>query len=366
MLEENNNVLYLHGRPSAHIVHQGLSRTITNDFTYVDEPLKWQQNRSNFLVIFFCWVINAFYLRSKKKYDYFLVDNLHITPIIYKVFFPWRSKNQKFIVHLGSHTLYFLYTKKFNFLNLWIHKWALSRYDALICEGKMSSELALNILGKKCPPVFTTFIGPLNERVEVLNKLSPELREPHIIIIASGPSDFRFFYKGMDLMLTAFNKLYQQNSDFKLTIMGNWDLNAIKKHLDPHMEIGKNVILESTVTDIERYAQIINRSSLCLHVARGDAFPTSTLETMVAGLPTLVSEYTGTKQIVEKVDTNFICKLEVDDIVKSVLWYFSKENSKRIEQAQKFREAVSFYTESNAKAAYMATFNEIKTKIKHK
>lgn len=366
MSEESNNVLYLHGRPSAHIVHQGLSRTITSDFTYVDEPLKWQQNRSNFLAIFFCWVVNAFYLRSKKKYNYFLVDNLHITPILYKVFFPFRSKHQKFIVHLGSHTLYFLHIKKFNFLNLWIHKWALSKYDALICEGKMSSELALNILGKKCPPVFTTFIGPLNERAEVLKNLKPELKEQHLVIIASGPSDFRFFYKGMDLMLTAFSKLFQQNNGFKLTIMGNWDVNVIKKYLNPHIEIGKNVILESTVTEIEKYAQIINRSSLCIHIARGDAFPTSTLETMAAGLPTLVSEYTGTKQIVEQVDHNFICKLEVDDIVKHVLWYFSNASERRVEQAQKFREVVSTYTESNAKAAYASTFNEIKTKINAK
>jgi glycosyltransferase involved in cell wall biosynthesis len=363
MSDEKDKILYLHGRPSAHPVHQGLARTITDDFAYIDEPEKWQENRSNFIVIFICWVINAFYLR-RKDYKYFLIDNLHITPIIYKVLFPSRSKHQKFIVHLGSHTLYFMYTKQFGALNLWIHKWALSKYDALICEGKMSSEFAKSILGEKCPPIHTTFIGPLDERLKALKKLQPDLNTKHLLIIASGPSSFRFFYKGMDLMLKAFNDLYRKDSDVKLTVMGNWDINMIRKRLDPAVEIGKEIFLVPTVTDLDKYCELISQSSLCIQVARGDAFPTATLEAMAAGLPCLVSEYTGTKQVVEQVDAKFICKLDVNSIVESISWYFSGSEEARKEQGSKFKAAVSEYTESNAQAFYKQTFEKIKAELK--
>ena len=63
-------------------------------------------------------------------------------------------------------------------------------------------------------------------------------------------------------------------------------------------------------------------SSLYVHLGRGDAFPVSSMEAMLAGLPTIVSNETGTKEIVKEVSKNLIVPLNVNEVAKRIEWYF--------------------------------------------
>jgi glycosyltransferase involved in cell wall biosynthesis len=359
MSEEKNkkiNVLYLHGRPSAHSLHAIFAKSITSSFSYIDEFIRWQDKKRGTVYNLFAWVLNAFFLKEKKKYNVFLIDNLHVTFVIMRML-GLINKRQKLIVHLGSHTLYFMFSGKFSNINLWLHKVALSRYDALICEGQMAEDLSKLILKKKCPPTYVTFLGPESNRLLSLKACSPNFEKNNILIIANGPTEFREFYKGLDIMLKSFELAFQSNNKIKLYILGDWDLKILNNLLNPFSkEVQKAIHFEGSQINIESYVLI---SALCIHCSRGDAFPTSTIEVMTAGLPTIVSEWTGTKEIVEKISPLLIVPLETSIISERILWYFNLSKEEKQKLSDKSRIAAGKFNEKDAIVHYQNTFKKI-------
>lgn len=362
MREEDSKkikLLYLHGRPGAHPVHRHLAESVATDFRFIDEPVRWQDKGRGILYNLSAWIINAFLFKQKKRYDAFLVDNLHLTIPIMRMF-GLLNRKQKTIVHLGSHTLYFMYSGQFSRLNNYIHKLALRKYDALVCEGKMAQEIAKLLLKEKCPPTYTTYLGPRSSRSQLFKQCNPDLESNSLLIVAAGPEKFREFYKGLDIMVKSFGIAHASNPRLKLTILGSWKKEIIQELLSSVEDSAANAIkfAGSTATN-EEYFSYLNSASLCYHCTRGDAFPTSTVEAMGAGLPTLVSEWTGTKEIVNNVDARLVVKLDVNEIAKGIEWYFSltKEEKQKLSNAS--REAVVDYNEEAAVSHYKKTFEAI-------
>lgn len=353
-------VVYLEGRPIAHPMHRRFAEAVTEYIDFIDVRMQWQDLGRSYLYNLICWFVNAKYLSSKyKSQDIFLIDNLHFTPVIMNMLFARPRK--KLVVHLGSHTLYFIREKKFSRLNSWLHKQALQRYDALICEGQMAREIVTELLGEKAPKTYVTFLGPPSERVKALQSIKYANFSKVILIIANGPSDFRLFYKGLDVMIKAFGLAANQIADIKLKILGAWNEDTIAKLLTGLEEhISSRISFEGSVTSIEDY---LAEAGLCLHCSRGDAFPTSTIEAMTAGVPVIVSESTGTKEVLELVDSRLISSLDENQIADKIIWFFElSEHEKLMLSAACKREAENF-TEEKAKEHYVKTFNNICKKL---
>ncbi len=367
MLEEKTKkslTLYLHGRPSAHPVHSAFAKAITQEFRYVDEPLRWQDKNRGTIFNLFAWFTNALLFKNKRKYDVLLVDNLHLTYPIMKML-GLLTKRQKTIVHLGSHTLYFMYAGKFSTFNLLLHKLALRNYDALICEGKMAEQLSKILLKEKCPPVYTTFLGPQKERTSKLKTLVPDFDKNNILVIANGPANFRQYYKGLDIMIESFKQAFESNNKIQLYIIGNWGLDTQKRLLQTFPKGAASAIhFVGLQNNLESYLSYFSLSSLCLHCSRGDAFPTSTIETMAAGIPTMVSEWTGTKEIVEKVDVKLIVPLNTSQIAERIIWYFNLSKQEKQTLSDKSRIATLNYNEEDALLCYQKTFEKICADLK--
>jgi glycosyltransferase involved in cell wall biosynthesis len=363
MLDKKNNfknVVYLHGRPSAHTLHSTLAKAITDNFQFVDAPIRWQDKKRGFFLDALSWVFNALFFKNKKKYDAFLLDNLHVTPIIMRKL-GLIKKNQKLIVHLGSHTLFFMYSRKFNKLNNSLHKYALRNYDALICEGEMAEELTRGMLAEKSPPIYQAFVAPLETRNRMLQKCNPDLSSNKILIIAGGPAEFRMYYKGLDLMIMGFELAHIINNKIELIIIGHWSDEVIDFCLkNINMETKKAISFKGIITDSKLYVtDYIEKSALCLQCARGDAFPVSSIEAMAAGLPTIVSEWTGTKQIVKNVSKNLIANLSANNIAEKIGWYFGLPLDERKRLSLAAKKATENYTEEAATEKYKNIFVQI-------
>jgi glycosyltransferase involved in cell wall biosynthesis len=289
---------------------------------------------------------------GRRDYDVFLVDGLHISPVLMKILF--LRKDQKIIAHLASHTLYFMYTHRFSRLVERLHVWALRRYDALLCEGAMASELVHRLVPESCPPTYETFIGPPAERAEYLVGLKPALDGRKILCIASGPGDFRMHYKGLDLMIEAIAGAVQHEPVIEFNILGAWDADIVDACLSriPE-EARRHVHFRGQVSDL---AEWLEDASLYLQCTRGDAFPTATLEAMTAGLVPMVSEWTGTRQIVREIDERLIVPLDASEIAARIRWYFGLGRDERLRLSRRSREAVAGYTQEAAVEHYRKTF----------
>lgn len=351
----DDGIVYLHGRPDAHPLHKAFANSVTANHFHVDAPIRWQDKNYHPLVLVIIWFINAL-LFPFKKYSVYLIDNLHVSVILFKVFLS--SKKRRFIVHLGSHTLYFMKTGRFGRFNLMLHKWALSKYDALMCEGAMAQRLAKDLLGDKCPPTYVTFLGPLASRTQLLHKVTPDLNSNNILIMASGPDMFRLHYKGLDLMLRSFSDLLDVCPDARLFIMGRWTKEQLYEYAPSELFNGNEpkIVLLGYVNDI---TEVLAKMSLCIHLSRGDAFPTATIEAMSAGIPVIMSNVTGTQDIVSAVDSSFVLPLDENLLRDKISSYFQLEIDQKKSLSDRFRKAAEPFTEENAVAHYKRTFSSV-------
>ncbi|MDF3027776.1 MAG: group 1 glycosyl transferase [Fluviicola sp.] len=342
-------VAYLHGRPSAHYIHQDLAKTWDADFYFVDQDFQWQDEKMSAAKRTWFWIRNAFSYRKYREYDVILVDNLHFSPVIARKL-GIIKKNQKMVVHMGSHTLYFMSRNLFGSFATKLHCWALRQYDEIICEGEYSLNIAEKIVGSK-QHIHYSFLGPKEEKVAALQKLKPELNGKTLLNISQvEDNDFRWNYKGIDIMLMGFELALSEFPDLKLVLIGDFgtvNRELILKQLQPNTR--EHIFFEGYQKNLEAYYA---NSDLYLHVARGDAFPTTSIEAMHAGLPCLVSEDTGTREVVLKATNLLVCKTEIEDCGEKIKEYFRLTSTEKKILQEKVQNAVQSYTEKNSHLNY--------------
>jgi glycosyltransferase involved in cell wall biosynthesis len=164
-------------------------------------------------------------------------------------------------------------------------------------------------------------------------------------------------YKGLDLMVDAVAAALQRDSAIEFDVLGKWDQDVIDACLARVPEEARGHIhFRGEVRDI---GESLERASLYLQCTRGDAFPTATLEAMTAGLVPIISEWTGTRQIVREVDPQLIVPLDPAEIAARIEWYFGLDPERRRELSRGCREAVAGYTQEAAIDHYQATFATI-------
>lgn len=349
-------VAYLHGRPAAHIIHQDLARSWGADFYFADQDFQWQDKEYGIFKRSWFWIRNALKYRRYKNYDVILVDNLHFSPVIARKL-GIIKKNQKLVVHLGSHTLYHVSRNLFGSFGTKLHRWALKQYDEIICEGEYSLNLAQTIVGPQ-KKIHYSFLGPKDEKVADFGKVNPALNGHTLLNISQvEDNDFRWHYKGIDIMLKAFELALSEFPDLKLVLIGDFGTTNRKQILDQLQAATiERILFEGYVNNLKEYYA---NADLYLHVARGDAFPTTSIEAMHAGLPCLVSEDTGTKEVVLKASDSLVCKAEVADCAEKIKQYFRLSQVEKTELQKNVRFAVQSYTEKNAHSNYRRILSAI-------
>ncbi|MDI9340652.1 MAG: glycosyltransferase [Sediminibacterium sp.] len=353
MPEKNAKILYLHGRPGPHPLHDLLARSVSAVFYPVDKIMRWQDRDKTILYRMFSSFVNAL-LYPLKDYDMVLVDNLHFSPIIARKLRFMRKR--KWAVHLGSHTLFFLYVGRYSPFVTRIHLWALKNYDVLICEGEMAKELVYKLLPDFKGKVEVSFLGPKRERHSDLNKLPYAATSRKLLVLANGPGEFRKYYKGLDIMLEAFAAVTPDTS-LLLEIVGEWDEETKELCLSGIPDSVRKQIVFTGHTN--RITDKLRECCLMLHCSRGDAFPTSTIEAMAAGVPVLVSDWTGTRQLVRQIDEAFIVELDKAKIAERIEWFLNLSAERKQSFSAAFREISSRYSEELAVQRYQEIIHAI-------
>ena len=165
-----------------------------------------------------------------------------------------------------------------------------------------------------------------------------------MLFIGDGPSGFRVFYKGLDVMFEGFARAQKYFSALQLSIVGDWEIGVRQAVEHTSTVPPSNVCWLGHTPQIK---DILARHSLYIHCARGDAWPNAVMEAMAAGVPALVSEWTGAREVVAKVDQKLVVPLDPDVIAERILWYFSLPVGERVLLGEKARETIrSQYTES--------------------
>jgi len=297
--------------------------------------------------------------RIPKNYDVYISEASYIQPAILKRF-GFFKKNAKLINLFADPRLYYLdknyffdkkskKIKKYPLFKRRIYLNLLKEIDGGICVGKMVSELFQKYLKRK--PFLITPVVISEKREEILKKVNPSLDKKNIIFIGSGPDSN---YKGLDILLESFRTIKKNIPDCKLRIIGKWD--------DSYDKLEDGIFFEGIRENIEDY---LKDSCLMLHLGRGDTFPTTTIEAMMAGVITLVSNETGTKEIVYNVDKKNVLELNAKKISKRVIDILKLSKKNKINLSKTYKKEAKKLNRKSILNNFKLNFKELLKKIEY-
>jgi glycosyltransferase involved in cell wall biosynthesis len=242
-----------------------------------------------------------------------------------------------------------------NFLD----KFALSKADAFISPGKMNVQILHQMFPKK--PYIAAYASSFQN---LKMRRRPKLNGHNILVIvgllihpnSNQFSPERVHYKGLDLVTEAFLKLKKKIPDLKLYVVGQYNDEALAK-----LKVNKDMYFLGRVKNL---SDAVEKCSVCVHMGRGDAFPVSVIDALSLGLPAIVSEYTGSKEIAQKVSHKMIVPLDSNALCDKLSWYFSLKPSERLAMSKKGIKAAESVSAKKATAKfkkdYVKLLNELK------
>lgn len=201
-------------------------------------------------------------------------------------------------------------------------------------DESINSFLTRKYVKKYCDKIIT--VSPLYR--EKLKSIFPE-KDIQVVKPSSDKeieADFKFEsfnaifvgedrdHKGVDLLVRSWSKVREEIENAHLTIVG-----------EGHDYDTEGVNCRGFVEDLEDAYQ---NKSLYVHPARMDAFPVSTIEAMKSGLPTIVTDQTGTKSEIAKISKELIVEPKPEELAKRVITYFRKSKEEKHELSQKFQQ----------------------------
>ncbi len=267
-------------------------------------------------------------LTLPRDYDVYFCEGTYIIPSLAKKL-GLLKKDVKIINILASPLLYYIKTGLVKGTRKNFATNLLKQVDLFVCVGKMEEELLKEIMpDAKSIITYTPIKHEMRKRLIAKKKVTPDLNSHRILTIGTNSA----YYKGMDIVFEAFKVIKKRFPDAELNIIGNMaDLN---KYVDCSYE-GVNCL--GYVKDL---VEVIKESSLYIHMGRGDTFPASALEAMLGGLPVIVSDTTGTKEIVEGINKKMVIRLNHNELSDRLLWYFNLTDKEKMMLSREVANAV--------------------------
>lgn len=341
-------VAYLRGRPEGYWLHNAYAQSVQARFHYIDEWARWHDLILPKWKRYGRWVLNA-YRFPWRQYDALLVEGPHIWP-------PLAGKAQEKVVWslVDEQTLYFLYEGFYPPASAWALRWALRNYRGLFVIGGMLARLAQKVLGEGCPPLYVGFNGVHTDRLERLCRVQPLLEEPIVLLVAHGPGGWRSHYKGIDIFFETLLRVKVHLPAVRGWIVGEWDTCEQQRLMTQFP--GAPVKFLGRRSDIE---SILAQASLYLHLARGEAWGVAVQEAMAAGVPPIVSEWTGAAEVVQQVWPEGVVPLSAEKAAERVYEYFSLPVAERRALGAQSRELIfRRYTHLHAVERFQELFVE--------
>lgn len=180
---------------------------------------------------------------------------------------------------------------------------------------------------------------PIKSELLTKNKIEPSDK----IILFVGGLDKAHYFKGVEVLLEAFNLIIKDISDVKLLIVGEGDLKDKYQKLAAELKIGDKVIFAGKVAnkDLSDYYNLVSLVVLP-SIDRSEAFGLVLLEAMAVGKPVIASNLPGVRTLVEVGVNGFLAEAgNVEDLAEKLLKilseaelasYFGQAGRKKVEE----------------------------------
>jgi len=319
--------LFLYYDP--HYAHAEMAKALNADFY----PAPKLRSESSNILLGGLSIFKAVFTLPK-NYDVYFCESTYIIPALARKL-GLLNKKAMIVNILASPLLYYIKVGKIKGIRKQFALWLLKEVDLFISIGKMEDEILKEILPNAKSIV--TYPKPKKEVITSLlkDKRMPNLNSHRILTIGTNSA----YYKGIDIVYEAFKRVKKEFPDAELFIVGKMP------DLSNYVECNEKGV--HCLGYVEDLGMVIKNSALYVHMGRGDTFPVSCIEAMLGGLPAIVSEWTGTKEVVNKVNKRLIVKLNANDVAKRILWYFGLNYKTKDKFSIKSQHTVKHFIKNN-------------------
>lgn len=158
---------------------------------------------------------------------------------------------------------------------------------------------------------------------------------------------------GFDLLVDAVRSLWGAGSDVELHLAG-------PNHPDEWDRVD-GVTIHGWVEDLPAF---LARGEVSVHPGRSECFPVSTLEPMLGGRPTVVSERVGTKEVIRPLAEELVIpEPTVADTVDALRWYFDRSATERETLAREARRVARRFSERRCAEEFAAAFDRLTRRL---
>ena len=264
--------------------------------------------------------------KALKGFNAIIFEDLALVGLLYS---GAVNKKTKIIVIVASEWPYLIFNGFISRPKLLLYKMLIKKVGLFIAVSNMQRDFLIK-LGVKPEKIKVVYPAP-NENVRKgLLKIKPNLKSRNIVFVGNIRLRFgNFDLKGVDLLVKAFKEAKKKIRNLKLFIVGGNNESIVSQY-----SIAEDIIFTGSVKSIADY---LKKAALYVHLGRGDAMPISVTEALTAGLPAIVSEYTGSKEFVNKIDPKFVLPLDYQKVAKEILAYFNLSYAEKLKLSKKAR-----------------------------
>lgn len=348
---------FVHGRPGPHPFHGHLAEAVGAEPVFVDFRLRWHDRETSRLRRYASWIVCAATFPERRRRPFILSEGLHLVPVVMRLL-HLVSHDQPIVALLDDEALYFLRAGRYPAVTAGALRAALRRYDALVCVGEMQAELARELTGgsRAAPSIHRVPSAVSDARLDALAGLSPDLDGARLTFVGNGPAGWRGWYKGLDLLLETVARLRRRRADVRLTVVGEWEEEYVGEARRAAGIADDAVRFTGRLPDLD---PVFRETDLYLHLGRGEAFGISVVEAMAAGIPAIVSGWTGAREAVRRVDDELVVPLDAAAAAERVAEYLDRPPAGRRRLGARAREVAREYTPERAAEAMRAAISEI-------
>ena len=339
-------VLLIHS-PNLHEAHRMFAETIGADL----EPAYPKELKS------FRRFVEAF-KRAKVYPDYpvyVLEGGMPMFPVFLK---KRKSKDIKVIGLLADETFINLVDrqKHYSFAETLIHRISAKCLDGAIADSPFVKSYADRILDI---PIKVVRPPLSKENYEKLGKVKPNL-ESNIIVSVGIPR----FSIGLDILVQQFEQVKRKIPELELWIVG-------KGHSKEYEKVGGVKVL-GFVKDL---SEVFEKASLFVHAGWCSSYSIASVEAMRAGVPVVISDMTGAKEIVKTVEEevkdelglNYEAKRfiqPVEEIAEGIIAYYSTDKEERELLSEKYRSESEEFEPKRGCEYFKKVFEELLEEIR--
>lgn len=333
-----------------HPAHQGFAESVDADLLSLNRyHLCGRQFQQTILEEIF----NGFIL---PKYDIYIVEG---TRALYGSLTNQIISDSTLIYLAGDQALYKLLSPSYqhsSLINAVISKLGMSPLDFLfnkyidgfIAVSEFSRRYTDKIISGKPSAVANPYIQ--SKLFNELGEITPDLGSKTATTVGSFAK-----YKGQDLLVDAWSAVRDEHPTAELHLVGRGYPSSYND--TPGVEVRGYV---------EDLPNALGSASLYVQPSRMDNFPVSVLEALRAGLPTVVTETTGNKEVVQKIDDNLVVEPNSERLASGISRYFNYTSSKKDDLSSQARSEGSIFDSGSRKAAFETAFNEVLSQIQQR